>query len=346
MSPPDFDLKALNFYLERELPGYGEVSDLRPAGSGQSNPTYILRTKMGSELVLRRKPFGKLLPSAHAIDREFRVMKALAKTTVPVPAMLSYCHDADLIGSEFFLMCHVEGQAYMDPRLKDFGSDQRRDVFVNMAESLASLHSVNIASVGLQDYGAQGLYFERNLARWTKQYRASETKYQPQIEELLQWLHANVPSSQSEITLVHGDYRLDNLLIDPQIGRINAIVDWELSTTGHPMSDLGAVFMQWSLPPGFEGRGLQGVDRASLGIPSDQEFANFYTAARGGADLSDLRFSLPFAFFRMAAILQGVVKRGLDGNAADPAGAAKMESYVPLFASGGLLAAKNTLGFC
>ena len=339
MLDTDLDLSALTPFIEAYVPGFGQISTVSRAGSGQSNPTYVIAGADGHDLVLRRKPFGKLLPSAHAIDREYRVMAALKGSGVPVPEMLAYCEDTSLIGAEFFLMSRAAGQAHMDPRLKLFEPDQRRTVFTNMAKVLGRLHSVDLVSTGLQDYGAPGHYFERGVGRWIKQYRVSETATIPELEELMDWLTANIPADAGEVTLVHGDYRLDNFLINPETWEIEAVLDWELSTTGHPLSDLGAVFMQWSLPPGQEGRGLMGVDRAALGIPSNEEFAATYLEARGGADLRDLKYATTFAFFRMAAILQGVVKRGLDGNASDPEGAAKMASYIPLFAAGGLMAA-------
>ena len=340
MQDADFDVSALQAYLTQSRPGFGSISHVGRAGAGQSNPTYILENAEGASLVLRRKPFGKLLPSAHAIDREYRVMKALSATAVPVPQMLSYCADTDVIGAAFFLMERVSGQAFMDPRLKELDASARKSIFTHMAQVLGTLHAVDIHAVGLGDYGAPGDYFARGVSRWVKQYRASETQNQPQVEELIAWLESNIPTQNEAATLVHGDYRLDNFLIDPSTYQICAVLDWELSTTGHPLSDLGSVIMQWSLPPGREGRGFMGVDRSALGIPSDQEFIETYVQARGGADLSDLKFATTFAFFRMASILQGVLKRGLDGNASDPEGAAKMATYIPLFAAGGLLAAK------
>lgn len=328
----------LEAYLQSAQPGFGQIISVKRAGSGQSNPTFILADEAGRELVLRQKPFGKLLPSAHAIDREYRVMSALAETDIPVPKMIAYCDDADLIGAEFFLMERMQGQGIMDPRMPEASNAMRSAVFIEMAQVLGRLHALDLDVIGLKDYGAPGAYFERGVGRWTKQYRAAQTEDLAMVEDLIAWLDANQPADDQPSTLVHGDYRIDNLLLADEAPHIGAVLDWELSTTGHPLSDLGAVLMQWSLPPGLEGRGLMGVDRASLGIPSNKEFIAAYVQARGGANLRDLPYATAFAFFRMASIIQGVVKRGLDGNASDPEGAKRMAPYVGMFAAGGLQA--------
>ena len=345
MSKPVFDaqtLTRLSAYVSDAMTGFGPIAQVRPAGSGQSNPTYILSDQAGAEVVLRQRPFGKLLPSAHAIDREFRVMSALAVGPVPVPQMLSYCEDKGVIGVEFYLMERIQGQSFMDPRLKDLAPARRKPIFKAMATTLAHIHNTDLQATKLDDYGAPGAYFERGVARWTKQYRAAQTEEIPQLEELMAWLANNQPADEGARTLVHGDYRIDNLLVDPSSASVLAVLDWELSTTGHPLSDLGGVIMQWSLPPGGQGRGLMGVDREALALMSDEEFIAAYCSARAGAvDLKQLPFATAFAFFRMAGILQGVVKRGLDGNAADPEAAAQMASYIPLFAAGGLMAANG-----
>lgn len=225
MTESDLNLTALQPFIDGHVPGFGAISSVSRAGSGQSNPTYVIKGQDGQDLVLRRKPFGKLLPSAHAIDREYRVMSALEGTCVPVPKMIAYCEDMEVLGAEFFLMSRAPGQAHMDPRLKTLEPDQRRTVFTNMAKVLGRLHSVDLAAVGLEDYGAPGHYFERGVARWIKQYRASETTTIPQLEELIDWLTANVPADAGEVTLVHGDYRLDNFLLNPETWAIEAVLD-------------------------------------------------------------------------------------------------------------------------
>ena len=347
MTSPPFDretLERLSAFVAKVCEGFRPIQSVRPAGSGQSNPTYIITDEKGAELVLRQRPLGKLLASAHAIDREYRVMSALAGSSVAVPSMVTYCDDLSLIGADFYLMERVQGRAFIDPRLEELEQDQRKPIFQAMAETLAHIHNTDLAMTKLEGYGAPGAYFARGVARWSKQYRTAETQTHPQLEELMDWLTHNQPTSEGPHTLVHGDYRLDNLLIDVQTQAITAVVDWELSTTGHPLSDLGGILMQWALPPGGQGRGLMGVDRAALGLMSDEAFIAAYMAMRNGAvDLKDLPFATAFAFFRMAGILQGIVKRGLDGNAADPEAAAHMASYIPLLAAGGLMATQRSI---
>ena len=340
METQQLDMNAVTAWLAAHIDGFqGPVTAEKFAG-GQSNPTFLLKTP-AREYVLRRKPPGVLLKSAHAVDREFRVQMALQGSDVPVAQMFALCEDDDVIGSMFYVMQRVEGRNFDDPRLEGLNNEQRSAVFDQMNRVLAAIHSVDIAAVGLSEYGPEGNYFERQIGRWTKQYRASETETVPAMDALIDWLAANMPADDGKRTLVHGDYRLDNLLFAPDGTDCVAVLDWELSTIGHPYADLAGVIMQWQMPPGGSGRGLQGVDRASLGIPTDEEFVAAYCQRTGLPGIEKFGFYLAFCFFRMAAIIQGVKKRGLDGNASDPARAAKMGSYVPLFANAGLEASKN-----
>ncbi|MGR3503075.1 phosphotransferase family protein [Pseudaestuariivita sp.] len=327
------NVDALTRWLEAETPLRGPFV-LEKFASGQSNPTYKLSSP-GETYVLRRKPEGVLLKSAHAVEREFRVQRALAGSAVPVPRMHALCEDAEVIGSAFYVMDHVEGRIFFDPALPDVPKDERGAYFDAMIQTLAALHDVDLQEAGLQDYGPEGHYLARQLARWTKQYRASETGTLADMDALIAGLEAGLPEDDGQRTLVHGDYRIDNLIFAPDAPEVAAVLDWELSTTGHPLADLAALIMQWQLPPGETGRGLAGLDRAVLGLPSDEEVVARYCDLRGLGPIPDFNIYLAFAFFRMAAILQGVKKRGLDGNASNPEQAARYGSYVPMFAAKG-----------
>ncbi len=302
---------------------------------GQSNPTYRLESPSGS-YVLRRKPDGVLLKSAHAVDREFRVQAALAGSAVPVPEMLALCEDESVVGAMFYVMGHVDGRSFVDPTMHGVAPALRGAIVDEMGRVLAAIHGVDVEAAGLGDFGPPGNYYERQLARWVKQYRASETGEIAAMERLVDWLGANMPPDDGQRTLVHGDYRIDNMLFAPDGAACLAVLDWELSTLGHPYADLAGVLMQWQLPPGPEGRGLAGVDRAALGLPSDAAFVEAYCARRGIDGIAGFGFYVAFAFFRMAAILQGVKKRALDGNASNPEKARRLGAFVPRFAELGL----------
>lgn len=333
----DLDIASVEAWLAENIPGLTGPLEVEKFPGGQSNPTYLLRLP-DRNLVLRRKPPGQLLKSAHAVDREFRVQRALAGSGVPVAHMLALCEDDSVIGSMFYVMEHVPGVNYDDPRLPDLTAPARAEIIDEMNRVLAALHDVDINAVGLADYGPEGNYFERQVGRWTKQYRATETEPLADMDKLITELTARIPEDDGQRTLVHGDYRLDNMIFDPQTHQCQAVLDWELSTLGHPYADLAAVIMQWQMPPGAEGRGLMGVDRAALGLPGDQDFIAAYCKRRGLGGIDDFGFYLGFCFFRMAGILQGVKKRALDGNASNPQAGLKMGQYVPLFAAGGLKA--------
>ncbi|OIQ43260.1 MAG: phosphotransferase family protein [Roseobacter sp. MedPE-SWde] len=334
------DQEAVGAYLRGRLPGFDGGFEVVKFETGQSNPTFMLKTSQGN-YVLRRKPPGVLLKSAHAVDREFRVQQALADTEVPVAKMHLLCEDDDVIGSAFYVMDHVPGRNITDPRMQDLDPETRTGVIDEMSRVLSELHQVDIEAVGLSDYGPPGNYFERQLARWTKQYRASETETIPEMNELIQALETAMPKDDGQRGLVHGDYRIDNMIFAGDSPMCKAVLDWELSTIGHPYADLAGVIMQWQMPPGAEGRGLAGVDRAALGLPSDQAFIDSYCQRRGLHGIDDFGFYLSFSFFRMGGILQGVLKRALDGNASNPERAVKLGGFVSLFARSGLDALKK-----
>lgn len=325
------DVKALERWLSAHVAEIGEPLAVEKFAGGQSNPTYLLRAG-ARRFVLRRQPEGVLLKSAHAVDREYRVQKALAGSAVPVPRMLAFCDDPEVIGTMFYVMEHVEGRVLFDPAMPGETPAARAAIMDEMGRVLAAIHAVDLSAAGLEDYGPDGDYFARQLARWSKQYRASATGELPAMERLMEWLGAHLPGDDGQRTLVHGDYRLDNLLFAPERSECRAVLDWELSTLGHPYADLAGVVMQWQLPPGEDGRGLAGLDRAALGLPSDAAFVADYCARRGIGGIEGFGYYVAFAFFRMAAILQGVKKRALDGNASDPEKGLRLGAYVPRFA--------------
>lgn len=334
------DQAAVSAYLRDNLPGFEGLTGVTKFQGGQSNPTFLLETP-GRKFVLRRKPPGVLLKSAHAVDREFRVQRALADTDVPVAKMHLLCEDDAVIGSAFYIMDHVPGRNFNQPSMEGVSVQDRGRIFDEMNRVLAALHEVDIDAVGLSDYGPEGNYFERQVGRWSKQYKASETEEIPAMNHLMEALVAERPEDDGQRTLVHGDYRLDNMIYDAETTDCRAVLDWELSTIGHPFADLAAVIMQWQMPAGAEGRGMAGLDRAALGLPSDEEFIAAYCQRRGLKGIDHFGYYLAFNFFRMAAIIQGVLKRALDGNASNPERAMKVGKYVPVFAQHGADALKR-----
>ncbi|WP_322867611.1 phosphotransferase [Aquicoccus sp. G2-2] len=334
------DLAAVEAYCREHIPGFEGPLKAHKFSVGQSNPTFRLTTPSGT-YVLRRKPPGVLLKSAHAVDREFRVQKALFETDVPVAKMHMLCEDDAVIGSAFYVMDHIEGRRFDDPRLPDLPQKERHAVIDEMNRVLTTIHNVDIEAVGLSDYGPPGNYYERQISRWAKQYDASKTDDIPEMEELSTWLQTHIPPDDGQRTLVHGDYRIDNMLFHPTEPHVLCVLDWELSTIGHPYADLAAVIMQWQMPAGAEGRGLAGVDRAAEGLMSDEAFITRYCERRGIAGIDGFGFYLAFTFFRMGGILQGVLKRAIDGNASNPERARALGGFVPRFAKAGLAAAKT-----
>ena len=335
-----FDIDAVTKWLSEHLDGFKGPIEVDKYPNGQSNPTFRLITP-DHGYVLRRKPSGVLLKSAHAVDREFRVQKALANTAVPVAKMHVLCEDDSIIGSSFYIMDEVNGRSFDDPRLPEVPKEERKAIIGEMNRVLAAIHDVDIEKAGLSDYGPQGNYYRRQIDRWSKQYRSSETESIPAMEELMEWLDNNIPADDGQRTLVHGDYRIDNMLFSNEGPECVAILDWELSTIGHPFADLAAVIMQWAMPTGSEGRGLLGVDRQAEGLMEDEEFIAAYCERRGLSGIDKFGFYLAFTFFRMAGILQGVKKRALEGNASNPERALRVGSFVPRFAEAGLNAAKT-----
>jgi aminoglycoside phosphotransferase (APT) family kinase protein len=309
-----FDADRLAGYLAGHLPGFAGPLEVKQFQGGQSNPTYLLITP-ARRYVMRSKPgpAARLLPSAHAIEREFRLMRALAPQGVPVPEMLLLCEDESVIGRAFFLMEHVDGRIFWEQSLPGLAPAERGAIYDEMNRVIAKLHSVDIERSGLADYGKAGNYFARQIGRWSKQYRASETEAIEAMDRLIDWLPEHVPPGD-ETTVVHGDFRLDNLIFHPAEPRVLAVIDWELSTLGHPLADFSYLCMSWHIPPGAF-RGIAGLDLAALGIPSEAEFIRRYCERTGRADIEHWNFYLAYNLFRIAAILQGVYRRALEGMA-------------------------------
>ncbi len=310
-----FDTSALDRYLAAHVAGFQGPTAVRQFQGGQSNPTYLLATP-GRNYVLRRKPPGKLLPSAHAVEREYQVITALARTDVPVPQTYILCEDPAVIGTPFYVMDYVEGRVVTGPRLPGLDPPERAAVYDSMNDVLARLHRVDWEGLGLGGFGKPGNYFARQIHRWTSQYRASETERIESMERLIAWLPAHVPPGD-ETTLVHGDYRIGNMLIHPTEPRVVAVLDWELSTLGHPLADLAYNCLPWR----FEAadlEGLLGKDVARLGIPSEEAYVAGYCQRTDRTAIPDWDFYIAFAMFRFAAIWQGIIGRVLAGTANDP----------------------------
>ncbi|MDG1705216.1 MAG: phosphotransferase family protein [Porticoccaceae bacterium] len=316
------DEALLASYLEANIEEFkGPLTASKFAG-GQSNPTFKIDAASGS-YVLRRQPPGKLLKSAHAVDREYRVLAALADTDVPVAKVYHLCEDSDVIGSMFYVMEFCEGNVHWESSLEDISSNQlRAKMYDEMSRVMAAIHSVDLDKVGLSDYGRPGNYFQRQYDRWSSQYKASELKPIPEMDQVIEWLGKNIPEDDGRVSLVHGDYRLDNLMFSSDNERVIAVLDWELSTLGHPYADLAYQCMGMRLPSGNgpgASSGLLGIDSDALGIPSEKDYIASYCQRMGIDKLDNWNFYLAFSFFRLAAIAQGVAKRAADGNASSKA---------------------------
>jgi aminoglycoside phosphotransferase (APT) family kinase protein len=318
-----FDVAALQAYLEQHLPGFAGPLTVEQFKGGQSNPTYKLVTPQAS-YAMRSKPgpVAKLLPSAHAIEREFRVMGALAGSEVPVPKMHLLCDDESVIGRAFYVMQFVQGRVLWDQSLPGLSRDERAAIYDEMNRVIAALHKLDVAALGLADFGRPGNYFERQIARWSKQYQASVTEPNDAMDRLLDWLPKHIPPSardESMVSVVHGDFRLDNLIFHPTEARVLSVLDWELSTVGHPLGDFSYHCMSWHIPPGSF-RGIGGLDHAALGIPLEAEYIRRYCDRSGRGTPESLKvdwnFYLAYNLFRLAAILQGIAKRVEAGTAA------------------------------
>lgn len=328
----DLDLRALGVELEQGISGFSGLKSAKKFPTGQSNPTYLLDAESG-HYVLRAKPPGQLLKSAHQVDREYRVMQALKGTGVPVPQMLFLSGDESAIGRMYFVMEYLDGRIFWEPDLPQCELRERAPIYDAMNAALAALHDVDPTAVGLADFGRPGNYFERQLSRWTKQYRASETGRIEDMDALIGWLETALPPDDGKVSLVHGDYRIDNMIFDRNAPTILAVLDWELSTLGHPLADLAYQCMQWRLPHDSGFRGLGGLDREAIGLPSEEAYVQAYCRRRNIDGIAHWTFYLAFSFFRLAAILQGVLKRALDGNASNPERAREMAKAVPVMAA-------------
>jgi len=307
-----FDESALSEYLQDKLEGYTGPLNVQQFEGGQSNPTFLISCG-GKKYVLRKKPPGKLLPSAHQVEREYRVMKALEKTDVPVPEMLLLCEDDDVIGTPFFIMEYVHGRVLADFTLPNKSPQERRAIYLDVVRVLAALHSLNYADLGLDDFGKPGNYFSRQIGRWSKQYVAAKTDEIVSMEKLMAYLPENVPDDDTSC-IVHGDYRMGNMLFHSTEPRVVALLDWELLTLGHPLGDLGYSCMPYH--SGVAGPiSLEGLAGPQSGIPTQEEFIAEYCRLTGRESIPNLNFYLAFSFFRLSSIVQGVYKRGIMGNA-------------------------------
>ena len=315
----DFDAAALHRFL---IDSFGEGPaplELERISGGQSNPTYFV-TFGRRRMVLRKKPPGKILPGAHAIAREYRVLKALTPTEVPVPPAILLHEDAELIGTPFYLMERVDGRVFSDCALPELPREERLGIYMGMADALAALHRVRPDDIGLSDYGKPGNYFERQIGRWTRQWRESDSPRIAALDELADWLPQNLPADDGAVSIAHGDFRLGNMLFHPSEPRVVAILDWELSTLGHPLADLGFCCMPWHTSPDEYG-GILGLDTAALGLPDEREFiARYFSRAVLTSPLT--RFHVAFALFRFAVIFVGIADRARAGNAASANAAA------------------------
>ena len=310
-----FDEARLAAYLSDHLPGFAPPMTVRQFEGGQSNPTFLLETA-GGPFVLRKKPPGDLLPSAHLVEREYRIMSALAGSGVPVPAMQLLCEDADIIGTSFYVMALVTGRVFRNPALPESEPEERAALYDAMNDALARLHAVDWRRAGLADFGKPERYLARQTDRWSRQYRASMTEEIAAMDRLIDWLPRHLPEDE-DIAIAHGDFRLENLIFHPTEPRVLAVLDWELSTLGHPLSDLAYNCMTYHFPAeGISFPGLGGLDVAALGMPTEADYLAAYCRRTGRDDIPDWSVFLAFSLFRMAAILQGVYARALQGNAA------------------------------
>jgi len=308
------DVERLTGWLAGVIPGFRGPIRLERMAGGQSNPTFKLSSP-DIDLVLRSKPTGPTLPSAHAVDREFRVLDALRATDVPVPRVRGLCRDESVIGAMFYVMDLVPGRVFWDPRLPDLSRDERSAIFDSLNETIARIHSVDVGRVGLEDYGRPGAYAERQVSRWTRQYLASETRHIPEMNWLIDWLPRHLPP-ENPTGIVHGDYRLDNVLIHPTEPRVMAVLDWELSTLGDPIADFAYHMMSWRLSPELF-RGLASVDFKATGIPDEEAYLAAYLKRTGLPRPDCWEFYLVLSMFRIASIMQGIARRSLDGTAAN-----------------------------
>jgi aminoglycoside phosphotransferase (APT) family kinase protein len=309
----DLPEAELSDWLRINLPDDVEVRAIRVLSGGQSNPTYRVTTAR-RDLVLRRKPFGELLASAHAVDREYRLISALHPVGYPVPEPVALCQERDVIGAEFYLMEALDARVHFDGMLPDYQPAERRAIYEAAIATLATLHAIDPDTVGLQSYGRPGNYFARQVDRWTKQYRAAQTEEIEEVEKLIDWLPRTVPE-QKRTSIVHGDFRIDNMLFAKRSASVMAVIDWELSTIGDPLADLSYFAMAWMMPSDWHASGIHDADFASLGIPPLDEVVEIYCEISRWKELPDLRWYFAYNMFRLIGIAQGIKRRMLDGNA-------------------------------
>lgn len=323
----DLDEISLSAWAANAVAGFAGISRLEKFPGGQSNPTYKLET-IDKKYVLRRRPFGTLLPSAHAIDREFRLMSALRPTGFPVPTPVDYCEDEGVIGAQFYLMEMVTGRTYWDGTLPEISPGLRRPYYDALVDALARLHALDPVHLGLGDFGAPGNYVERQVQRWTKQYRAAQTDEFAEVEKLIEWLPQAMPA-QARTSIIHGDYRIDNVIFADRQPEVLAVLDWELATTGDPIADFAYFAMAWIMPNDGD-FGLGGIDVEAEGIPTLDEIVARYCWMRGLEGLPHLRWYFAFNLFRLVGIIQGIKKRLQDGNASNAKAAETVAKLAPL----------------
>ncbi len=321
------DEAKLSEWMQANIKGFQGPITLTKFKGGQSNPTYKIETAPGN-YVLRRKPFGPLLPSAHAVDREFKVISGLYPKGFPVAKPYGLCTDDDVAGSMFYIMGMVEGRTIWNGAMPDSNPAERRATYLELVDTLAALHTVDVEKAGLSDYGKPGNYFGRQVDRWTKQYKLAETETMPEMERLIAWLPATLPE-QTRTSIVHGDYRIDNAIYAPNQPKILAVLDWELGTLGDPLADFSYLLMAWVTPN--EGRsGVMDIDRKALGIPELEEVVERYCAATDRDGIPDMNWYLAYNFFRLVGIIQGIKKRVIDGTASSEHAKAMSDRVSPM----------------
>jgi len=337
-----FDVPRLERYLDGQIDEFRGPLTVRQFKGGQSNPTYLLNAASGC-YVLRRKPPGVLLKSAHAVDREYRVISALYKVGFPVPKPFFLCTDEDVIGTVFYIMAFVEGRIFWNLDLPDSDVAERATIYDDLNRTIARLHTIDFRTLGLDDFGRSGNYFSRQISRWTRQYQASETQSVPAMERLIEWLPDNIPADETS-SIVHGDFRLDNVVLHPIEPRLIGVLDWELSTIGHPLGDFTYHLMAWQMPEiGIGSSGLRGKDLATLGIPTEEEYVRRYCERTGRENgIPNRDFYAAYNFFRIAAILQGIAGRVRDGTAASAHAANAANAVAPLAQMGWKFAERVT----